>query len=172
MRFGELEIRPPKRTDPAKAFRDFICELVDEETFILVNRKPGIKEEEAWLKDKLNGIRRREQVTLTAWDGGKLVGSCEAAKGRFKDESNVSIGISVRKAYRGRGLGERLLRSTIILARQRLRPRNIFLHVSAPNKPAMSLYKKVGFREFARFPKWHLHKGEYVDGLYMILRKQ
>ena len=43
--------------------------------------------------------------------------------------------------------------------------------VYSENKIAWSLYTKLGFRAFARFPNWTLHRGKYRDHLYMILKK-
>ena len=51
-----ISIRPILKTDSPKAFRDFICELIDEDTYLLVNKKPTMKEERIWLKDKIDGI--------------------------------------------------------------------------------------------------------------------
>ena len=53
----------------------------------------------------------------------------------------------------------------------RKRIKNICLSVAAPNKPAFNLYEKIGFKTFARFPKWAKRDNEYVDVLYMILKK-
>jgi len=51
----------------------------------------------------------------------------------------------------------------------KLKPKNIWLWVFGSNKPAIALYKKSGFKEFARYPKWVLHKGRYVDYIIMKL---
>lgn len=45
MRFGELDIRPPRKSDSVKAYLDFIGELIGEDTFILINKKPTLKEQ-------------------------------------------------------------------------------------------------------------------------------
>ncbi len=169
MRFKGLEIRPPKKTDSLAAYRDFICELIDEEVFIVLDRKPTLEEERGWLDAKLAGIRKGSQLFLTAWDGDTHAGNCEARRDLWKERGNVSIGLAVRKKYRGMGLGEKLLRETIMLAKKRFRPRNIYLRVFSDNKIAQRLYRKVGFRRIARFPAWTLHKGRYVGHDYMLL---
>ncbi len=171
MRFKGLEIRPPKKTDSPAAYRDFICGLIDEDVFIVVDRKPTMKEERAWLSAKLKGIRRGDQLFLTAWDGRMHAGNCEARRDLWKERGNVSIGLSIRKEYRGIGLGEKLLRETIMLAKKRFRPKNIYLRVFSDNKIAKRLYRKVGFRRIARFPGWTLHKGRYVGHDYMLLKE-
>lgn len=169
MRFNGLDIRPPRKGDPVRAYRDFICGLIDEDVFIVIDRKPTMKEERAWLEAKLKSIRNGDHVFLTAWDGKRHVGNCEARRDLWKERGNVSIGLAIRKGYRGKGLGEKLLRETIRLAKKRFRPKNIYLRVFSDNKIAKSLYRKVGFRTIARFPAWTLHKGRYVGHDYMLL---
>lgn len=170
---NNLEIRPLRQSDykNVKTFRDFICELIDENVYLIINKKPTMEEQRKWVREKLAGIKQNKVILLTAWDGKKTVGNCEASKGRWKNERNVSIGIAILKKYRRKGLGERLLRMTINLAKKRFRPKNTYLNVAAPNKPAIGLYKKIGFGMLARFPRWSNHGGKYIDTLYMLLKK-
>lgn len=171
MRFKGLIIRPPNKNDPIKAYLDFITELIDEDTFLTINKKPTMKEQKAWFNERLQNIRRGREVFLTAWDGKRHIGNCHATKDRWKDERNVAMGLAIIRAYRGRGVGEKLLRETIRLAKEKLRPRNIYLRVFSDNKIAKSLYRKVGFRTLARFPNWTFHKGKYIDHDFLILKK-
>ncbi len=168
-----LEIRSIQQSDykNVNAFRDFICELIDENAYLLINKKPTMSEEKTWLKDKIKAINVSREVCVAVWNNKKLVGICDAKKGKWKDEQNTCIGIAILKKYRGQGLGEKLLRDIIKLAKKKLNPKNIYLTVAAPNKPAINLYKKIGFRTFARFPKWSNHDGKYIDNLWMLLKK-
>ncbi len=152
------------------AFRNFICELIDQGAYLLVDKKPTLKEEKQWLKDKIAAIRKGNELCLAVWDGGKLAAVADARRARFKESENVCIGIAILKPYRGKGLGEKLLRSIITLTKKKLKPKTIYLTVFEQNKVAQNLYTKVGFREFARFPKWIKHKGHYYDSVYMILK--
>lgn len=45
--------------------------------------------------------------------------------------------------------------------------RLVQLHVFGNNELALRLYEKHGFIEFGRLPDGVLHRGEYVDGIYM-----
>jgi ribosomal protein S18 acetylase RimI-like enzyme len=165
-----IEIRPIRKTDSPKAFLDFICELIDEDTYLLIKEKPTIKEERVWVKGRLQGIQNKKEAMLTAWDGKKLVAICDGKRAFGKEENNIVMGIVILKEYRGRGLGEKLLRRVIRLVKQRLKPKNIYLHVFAENKIAKSLYRKIGFVHLATFPKWIRHKGAYHDAEYMVLK--
>jgi len=90
---------------------------------------------------------------LLAEDKNKIVGisSVELRKDR---ESHVGeFGISIRKEYRGIGLGKKLMKEVLKLAKRELKPKIIRLSVFSENKIAPNLYKKFGFKEVARIPK-------------------
>lgn len=166
-----IEIRSIRKTDPVKAFRDFICALVDENTYLVVDKKPTMKEEREWFRAKLEAIRNNQEIFLTAWDGKKYIGNCNAVRDKWKESENICLDIAILKNYRGRGLGEKLLRETIKRTKRLLKPKNIYLTLSAPNKPAKNLYKKLDFREIARLPRWRKQGEKYVDKLFMLLEK-
>ena len=48
--------------------------------------------------------------------------------------------------------------------------RIITLGVFATNDIAMNMYKKFGFVEFGRLPEGVLHRGNYIDHIYMYKR--
>ncbi|MEK6982421.1 MAG: GNAT family N-acetyltransferase [Candidatus Micrarchaeota archaeon] len=165
-----LEIRAIKKSDKVKSFLDFICELVDEDTYLLINTKPTLKQEQEWLKKNLVDQNKNQAIFLTVWDENKLVGICSAIKDKWREKNNCVVGISILKKYRGKGLGETLLRQVIKLTKQKLKPKNIYLHVAEANKPAFELYKKVGFKEITRLPNWILHKDKYIGQIIMLLK--
>ena len=166
-----IEIRSIIKTDSARKFLDFICELIDEKVYIQINKKPTLEWERTWLREMKEKIKSGEAIWLGAWEGKKLIAAAQAKKGLWNEQDNIGIGISVLKDYRGKRLGEKLLRKIIKLSKTKLKPKNIYLSVAAPNLPALSLYKKVGFKKFARFPDWAKRGRSYVDVLYMILKK-
>lgn len=165
-KFNGLEIRQIRKTDSVRAYLDFISELIDEGTYLSINKKPTMAEQKKWVNERRDGTRNNTSVFLSVWDGKKHVANCEGKKGRWKESGNVLLGIAILKKYRGKGLGEKLLREIILLSKKKLKPKNIYLNVFAKNKIALSLYRKVGFRELARFPKWYKHKGKYYDSIY------
>lgn len=156
--------------DGVRELNDFINALVDENAKIIYDRRVTLREERAWKRSKLAEFRRGESLLFVARVDGKIAGTSEARRGRFKERDNVSLGLAIAEPYRGVGLGEALLRANIG-AVEMMKPRNIFLSVLASNKPAKSLYRKLGFRRFASFPRWVRHKGKYVAHEFMILRR-
>ncbi len=155
--------------DSAEELRAYINSFVRENAYLLKDRKATLKEEREWKKKELAGMKKGERYVLIARVGGKLAGTSGAFRGRLKERNNVALGLAIAKPYRGIGLGESLLRLNIAVAKKRFRPKNIYLSVFAPNRPARSLYRKLGFKEFAVFPKWLLHGGKYVDHVMMKL---
>ena len=157
-----------KDADPKEYLR-FINKLIEERSYILMDKKATLKEEKEWVKRNAEALKKKTGYTLSARVDGKLAGNSDATKGKYKEKDNVSLGIALAKEYRGLGLGERLLKLNIKYAKKMFRPRNIYLTVFSTNKRAHAVYKKVGFREIARLPKWINHYGKYVDLLIMKL---
>lgn len=157
------------RKDKVTELQSFINKLITEKTYILMDKKTTIKEEKKWKKEQLEAFKKKQGYLLVARVDGKIAGTSGAMRGRFKERDNVCLGIGLAKEYRRIGLGKALLGLNITLAKKRLKPKNIYLNVLAPNKPAQGLYKKLGFKQIAVFPKWIKHKGEYVDYLFMRL---
>lgn len=155
--------------DSTRELNTFINRLIDEKTFIMMDRKVSMKAEEEWKKAELEKIRRKQGFLLVARVDGRIAGTSGAHKEPGKGSGNVLLGIAIAKEFRGIGLGENLLMLNIRMAKKRLKARTVYLDVFAPNKIARNLYRKLGFREFARYPKWFRHNGKYVDKIVMKL---
>ncbi|MGA9775601.1 MAG: GNAT family protein [Candidatus Dormiibacterota bacterium] len=72
-------------------------------------------------------------------------------------------------ADRGHGYGEEALRLTLRFAFHELGLHRVSLDVIAPNRPALELYRKVGFQEEGRLRERLLRGGGAFDLLYMGL---
>jgi putative acetyltransferase len=157
--------------DSVRELQRFIHALVEENAYMVYDKKTTLKEEREWKRKNISNLRKRAGYVIVARVGGKLAGTTGAERERMKGRHSVSLGLAIAKPYRGIGLGEALLRTNFETARRLLKPRNIYLSVFALNKPARALYRKVGFREFAVFPKWVLHRGKFVDVVFMKLER-
>jgi len=157
--------------DSVRELQRFINALVKENTYIHYDRKVSLKEEEEWKKKRISDMRKREGYVLIAKMDGKIAGSSGAQRERLKGRNNIALGIVISRPHRGLGLGKALLTVNISTARKLLKPNNIYLSLLSPNKRAYSLYKKLGFEEFAIFPKWLLHNGKYVDQVFLKLKR-
>ena len=98
------------------------------------------------------GVWRRHAVS---WRPGEELVAGFVGLWYVVDEAHI-VSIGVRSEYRGLGLGEMLLISAIVQARQ-MKSRVMILEVRMSNYVAQNLYKKYGFT------KRGVRKGYYSD---------
>lgn len=172
--FGDqkITIRQLSKKDlrSVKHFRDFINAFVDEGAQIMMNKKVSLKEEAEWLKKTLENIKKRKTVFLIAEHNNTVVGTTGIDLDIWRRGHIGNLGITIKKGYRGMGLGSYLMKEIIKLAEKELRPRpkTIRLNVFLTNKPAIGLYKKCGFKIVARIPKQIKYEGKLVDEIIML----
>ncbi|MBD3397573.1 GNAT family N-acetyltransferase [Candidatus Micrarchaeota archaeon] len=166
-----VEIVPLSAKVPTRWLLDYINGIIEEDAWLNFTKKFSMKEQKEWKKSTLAGIRKGEQMYFAVLYGKRVVGSCAASRGVGRGEDNVKLGIAISKEFRRAGLGEFLMEKTISEAKKKWKPKNIWLDVAAPNKGARKLYEKMGFVEFAKFPKWVKRNGKYHDIIWMILKK-
>lgn len=168
---GKVTYRAPKRSD-LDGLLSFVNGLVDEDTFIQMDKRFTKKEERKWLDEKLKLIRKRDAVMILAESGNRLVGNCIISRRTRsrKVRHFATLGISVRKGFRGRGIGEALARRAMALAKKRMGTTLLTLTCFANNRVARNLYRKLGFRKCGRYPGAFYFKGRYVDEIMMYKR--
>jgi ribosomal-protein-alanine N-acetyltransferase len=84
------------------------------------------------------------------------------------DEAEI-LSVAVERAWRGRGVGRRLL--ALHLGRLAgFGTRTVFLEVGENNEPAGSLYARAGFREVARRPNYYGGTGTSAGAALMLRR--
>lgn len=154
-----------------KQFRDFINSFVEENAQIMMNEKVSLKEEAKWLKEKIENIKRRKVVFLIAEHNSIITGTIGIDLSIWRQSHIGNLGITIKKAYRGMGLGNYLMREIIKLARKELKhkPKIIRLSVFSTNKSALNLYKKYRFKKVAIIPKQIEFNGKLVDEIIMLL---
>ncbi len=168
-------LREPKMGDAPEYMR-LINEVIDEpNSGIMMNSHTGLEEERRWVRGRIEGIRRRRLVMLTAEVDGVIIGNCDVTVQGWKRSHRAMLGIVVVKGMRGKGVGEELMRRTIDLAERRLKGVEfIDLSVLDYNKRAKKLYTKLGFQVIARIPRGIREGKRYYDELLMtrIVRKR
>jgi ribosomal protein S18 acetylase RimI-like enzyme len=96
-------------------------------------------------------------------DGGAIVGWCDIRRETIPVYAHCGhLGMGLLPDYRGRGIGERLIRASIDAARAAGFER-IELSVYGRNARAMALYRKVGFTHEGTRPRGKKVDGEYDD---------
>jgi RimJ/RimL family protein N-acetyltransferase len=109
-----------------------------------------------------------DAVMLVATIGDAIVGqlSLKPISPRRALSHCVTLGISVRRDWRGRGVGRALLAAAIDWA-ERAGKRRIELHVYARNAAAIHLYEAFGFAHEGRRRDAICERGVYLDDLVM-----
>lgn len=153
-----------------KKFQNFINSLVEEEALINLNKKLSFNQEKKWLKDQLKKIKNRKSVYLIAETDNEIVGSTQIYLGENRGSHIGHFGITIRRGYRGIGLGTYLTGRVIELAGKKLKPKPKILKLDAfpMNKPAIRLYRKYHFKKVAIIPKQREYKGKLYGDIIML----
>jgi ribosomal protein S18 acetylase RimI-like enzyme len=149
----------------------YINGLIEEDIYLLVQKKYTLAGERDWLRGELKKIKARREVILVAETDKKIVGTAAISLLSGKQSHVGLFGISISKDYRRMGLGDFLINKIISLAKKEIKPapKMIYLCVFAENQIARDLYKKTGFKEVARIPNHLMHKGQLMDEIIMQL---
>lgn len=161
-------IRYPKDGD-AEAMCDYINAVSQERTYIsFQGEEQSLEEEEKFLNDQLKRIREKTGVLLLVVIDNNVVGmSGIEMSGRISKHEGL-FGISIANAFRGEGIGKKLMHFVLNEAEKNISQlRIITLSVFGNNPFATTIYETFGFKEYGRLPKGVLHRGEYVDHVYM-----
>jgi RimJ/RimL family protein N-acetyltransferase len=161
-------VRSPKMGD-LKKLLDFINSFVDEDAKILVNKKLTLKEEKDWLKTTLENIRSGNEHLVVALYNNQVIANVYVRKGRYRQSHVAEYGIAIRKEYRNKGLGRILSEIILDIARKDRKIKIVELGVFRNNKPAIHLYKRLGFKKAAVLKKRLRYKSGYIDDIVMDL---
>ena len=124
------------------------------------------------IEDALEWFHKRVKAGMTyiaVKVKGELVGGATIEPREGKASHVAYFGIYLRKEFRNLGIGTRLTRKIIELARQK-KFEIIQLYVFASNKQAIHIYNKLGFKEAGRIKNGvKLPDGTYTDEIVMTL---
>ncbi len=166
----QVTVREPKVSD-AKGLLDYMKD-VDCETKFLA-REPGelsftVEQEEAFIK---NIIDDSTQQMLVALIDGQIVGNCSVGRVMNKRRylHRAALGICVRQAFWGMGIGNILMQESIKWC-ENSGIEQLELEVVTHNERALKMYQSLGFE--IQGTKRHALKysdGSYADEYFMIL---
>ncbi|MGB7978834.1 MAG: GNAT family N-acetyltransferase [Chlamydiales bacterium] len=110
----------------------------------------------------------KDHAVLTAlWDGAPCGIANLYLQPYQKMKHQCLLAIIVDEKYRGKGVGAKLMRELIALAKERFHIEFLHLEVYRGN-PAIDLYKRLGFKEYGVHPKFIKEgPGRYVDKILM-----
>lgn len=150
----------------AKEFADYINRIVSERDFLVLNRKVTPQEERAFIISSLAEEKKGNHY-LIAEVNGKIVGLSEVVRMRWAHAHIGKLGISVKKEYRGVGIGTEMLKLMVQIAKK-MKLKMLRLSVYTTNKQAVALYKKLGFKVAALLPDQRQRGGKFFDEFIML----
>ncbi|OGZ62875.1 MAG: hypothetical protein A2639_00015 [Candidatus Staskawiczbacteria bacterium RIFCSPHIGHO2_01_FULL_34_27] len=174
--FGDnkLVIKQINKADlkKAKDFQEYINSFVAEDAKLLMNKKATLKDEIKFLENILKITKRKTKVFLIAKHGDRIVGTVSIELEKWRKNHIGKLGIAIRNSYREIGLGKYLMAEIIKLAKKELHPapKIIQLEVYTNNKPAINLYKKMGFKNVAKLSSQVQYKGKLVSEYIMMYK--
>ena len=158
----------PAQTDDAAAMAAYMTALAAEDLDTISRRDVSALEDEREhvLRAKLS---ERTLLLLAACDD-QLLGVLELSAGPRPEGWHAGgLGLSVAKAWRGRGVGRRLLAAAIEEVRDWPGFCRIELECAPWNAPAIGLYESLGFLLEGRRRKALALRGDPADMLMMAL---
>ena len=114
-------------------------------------------------------IDAKAMISVAAFDGPRLVGACEVYRPKHDEIRHTGLlDIAILPGHRGIGLGELMMKETLMLAR-RSGIWLVELRVFATNVPAIRLYEKMGFKRSGLVPDMIKKDGRYIDDVQMYV---
>jgi ribosomal protein S18 acetylase RimI-like enzyme len=155
----------PIAIEHAASFHACLDAVAREKRFLAQTQAQPFERFERFVNQNVVG----DAVQFVALDGDTVVGWCDI----FPEWGDAvrhggSVGMGLLPAYRGRGLGGRLLQACLDKARARGLTR-ITLQVRADNERAIALYRRLGFEIEAQLLRGMRFDGVYYDALQMRL---
>jgi ribosomal protein S18 acetylase RimI-like enzyme len=163
---GRTIILRKPRWEDLDALMDFVSSLVREEAPINRMTEVSRSEEIEFLTKRLSSIEKSQVLQLVASVDGKIVANAEVVKLSGRESHVGKLGISVRSGYRRVGIATKMI-ETLLQQASREGLKIILLAVYENNLSAITLYKKLGFKEIGRTPKGVCWQGKYVDDIRM-----
>lgn len=126
-----------------------------------------VEQEENYI---VTNLERRLGNILVAMDGEEIIAVCgiHGREGRRRVAHIANLGITVRKAYWGQGIGFKLMEAQKEYALNNDITK-ISLEVRTDNESAIHLYKKCGYVVEGTNKNSMIIDGKYVDTYYMGL---
>jgi RimJ/RimL family protein N-acetyltransferase len=163
----QVVVRRAREADAA-AMADYMAALTAERLQTITPREPpSVEDERDWV---LQAAFAERGMILLAEVGDEVIGLLDFWGGERPDNRHAgSFGMSVAKAWRGRGVGRRMLQHVIEEARGWPGFCRIELECVAWNTNAIGLYESLGFVVEGRMVKAINLRGKPEDMLVMAL---
>ncbi len=146
-------------------FRECLDAVAREKKFLAQYEAPSLERMEVFIRESI----ANDSAQFVVLDEGRVVGWADIIAARAHAMTHCGfLGMGLAATHRGRGIGRRLLETTITKAWSKGITR-IVLDVRADNANAIALYEKVGFVVEARKRNALKFDDEYFDAFQMFL---
>ena len=112
------------------------------------------------------GYAKHKAVLTALWDGVPCGVANLYLQPYQKMAHQCLFAIIVDEKYRGKGIGAKLLRELMALAKERFKLEYVHLEVYQGN-PAINLYRRLGFEQYGIHRRFMKDKGRYFDKILM-----
>ena len=128
------------------------------------------RQEAEWLKELSRGIKEGDKISVLAEIDGEIAGNGDIARGSYGETRHHGhLGLTVREAYRGLGIGREMVR--VLLAEARKQGlRSVDVEFLSRNRATIHVYEKAGFKRVGRIPGKVYRNGRFIDSLIMARR--
>jgi RimJ/RimL family protein N-acetyltransferase len=169
LKTGEHIIVRSALLEDAQALIEQMRAVMAEGTFMVTTPEEfdvTIEQEEAWIQSHASD---EGKILLVAITQDELIGSLQFRNGaRRRLAHQGDFGMSVRKEWRGRGVGSALIRALIAWGRANPLIEQLRLSVLSTNEAAIRLYTTMGFVQEGRLMNQaKLDNGTYSDLILM-----
>ena len=140
--------------------------IIEEGLYFIRNEGlPDVETAQEWYREQV----KAGMMFIVVKVNNELIGGASIEPREGKASHVGYFGIYLKKEFRSLGIGARLIRKIIEVARQK-NFEMIQLYVFASNKQAIHVYKNLGFQEAGRIKKGiKLQNGKYTDEIIMTL---
>ena len=124
-------------------------------------------EQEALLIKKL-AVERNSVLFVAEWND-ELVGNIDlSGNQRIKLHHTGVVGMGIKEDWRGKGVGEALMKAVIDWSQHNPLIHLLWLEVYDSNLAGKSLYRKTGFKECGRIKNYFREEELFIDKITMV----
>jgi RimJ/RimL family protein N-acetyltransferase len=144
--------------------------IVDEKCFLLSSQHKSEQLIAQFVRANLPAEGKpKRNVMLVAQSSNRVFGWCDIIRKNEASQYHVGVlSVALLKQFRGQGIGKEILIQSLKQAKE-LGIWRIELEVFADNKPAIALYKQLGFVEEGIKKRARLFNGRFQNILLMAL---
>lgn len=146
-----------------QSFHETLSFVAKEQVYLEMIEAPSLEKVSSFQRDLIS----KNGPVYYALCEGKVVGWCDVFPFENPRQNHRgSLGMGLLPQFRGKGLGEKLLKKVLDHAKS-FGLEKVELHVYTDNSPAINLYKGLGFTEIGIIKKYRKLHGVYFDSIMM-----